>query len=269
MILIQKTEGRLFNFSTDHVISKSVLWALKTVTQESSKWLPKSDGGRVIVSTWLLASLVFLSSYSGILTAMLTIPKVTIPIDSLEDLVLQSNLPWKLLTGSFLSDYFKESKDPVRQKAYKGAIGTVPDCWYARQEIMDGKFAGICVETTAYKVYSWDFSTTGSCHVYIAREKVYTNSLFSLIFKKGSPYLEKTNNVLHSLKESGIMSKWLNQHLINGTQCKRPPSRDLSGRGIRALNIEALVGPFILLVSGFILAFLAFLGEIKVSSKEE
>ncbi|XP_071549680.1 uncharacterized protein [Panulirus ornatus] len=58
-----------------------------------SEWLPQRDGGRLIVTTWLLASLVFMTSYSGILTAMLTLPRVTTSIDSLANQASQSDLP--------------------------------------------------------------------------------------------------------------------------------------------------------------------------------
>ena len=45
-------------------------------------------------------SMVFMSSYEGILVAMLTIPRVMIPIDSLTDLVHQDDLPWRLEYGA-------------------------------------------------------------------------------------------------------------------------------------------------------------------------
>ena len=72
-----------------------------------SLWLPPHDAGRVLVTTWLLASLVFMSSYGGILTAMLTVPRVTIPIDSMYDLVAQNDMPWKVEGGSMLYQYFQ------------------------------------------------------------------------------------------------------------------------------------------------------------------
>lgn len=72
-----------------------------------SEWLPVNDGGRIVVATWLLASLVFMSSYSGILTAMLTVPRVTIPIDSLADLVAQDDLPWRLESGAMMLTYLE------------------------------------------------------------------------------------------------------------------------------------------------------------------
>ena len=69
--------------------------------------LPATDGARVVVATWLLASLVFMSSYSGILTAMLTVPRVDIPIDSMRDLVTQTDIPWRLESGSWMLQYFQ------------------------------------------------------------------------------------------------------------------------------------------------------------------
>lgn len=69
--------------------------------------MPRYSGGRVSITTWLLASLVFMSSYSGILTAMLTFPRVTIPIDSIYDLVAQQKMPWKIEGGSMLYQYFQ------------------------------------------------------------------------------------------------------------------------------------------------------------------
>lgn len=61
----------------------------------------------MLVTIWLLASLVFMSSYGGILTAMLTVPRVTIPIDSLADLVTQNDLPWRLESGAMMLTYLQ------------------------------------------------------------------------------------------------------------------------------------------------------------------
>lgn len=76
---------------------------------QGSEHLPDADGGRVVVTTWLLASLVFMSSYSGILTAMITVPRVTVPIDSVEDLVDQRDIPWRIEAGSMMFQYFQVS----------------------------------------------------------------------------------------------------------------------------------------------------------------
>ncbi|KAG7156388.1 Glutamate receptor 4-like 1, partial [Homarus americanus] len=190
-----------------------------------------------------------MSSYSGILTAMLTLPRVTIPIDSLADLVAQSDLPWRLEQGSMIHKFLLESGDPVRQKAVRGTSGTFPDCWSARQAIASGEFAAICDETTMKKAMSWDFSTSGKCHLYIGREKVFTSSMFAMAFRTNSSLLPKANTIIYKVKEAGLLAKWLRSEITNTSQCLRPPSSDRRD-GITALNLDALLGPLFVLSGG-------------------
>ncbi|KAK3895481.1 hypothetical protein Pcinc_000823 [Petrolisthes cinctipes] len=115
------------------------------------------DSGRLLVLTWLLASLVFMTSYSGILTSMLTVPRITIPIDSLADLVAQSDLPWKLEAGAMMFNILADSTKPEYQETLKRMNGTFYSCWASREDLVEGKFAAICDKTSQKKVMSWDF----------------------------------------------------------------------------------------------------------------
>ncbi|XP_069995849.1 glutamate receptor 4-like [Penaeus vannamei] len=260
MTLIVKAEGSVFQFPTENVLGKAAMWVVQTATQESSEWLPVNDGGRIVVATWLLASLVFMSSYSGILTAMLTVPRVTIPIDSLADLVAQDDLPWRLESGAMMLTYLEESEDRVRRTAFDKMSGTIPDCWSGREGIASGQFAAICDETSMRKAISWDFSTTGECHLYIARERVYSNIMMSLAFVNDSVYLEKANKIISTVKESGLLAKWMSQEISNTSLCLRPPTADRRD-AIAALNINAFFGPLMVLMGGLGIAFLVFLAE--------
>ncbi|XP_053634337.2 probable glutamate receptor [Cherax quadricarinatus] len=253
-------EDKIYSFDSRNTLVKAAMWSLKALTQESSVWLPKS---RLIVITWLLVSYVFASSYSGILTAMLTVPQVSIPIDSLADLVAQSHLPWRLETGSMMFQYFKESNDEVLLKVFRGVSGTFPDCWAAREDVANGKFAAICDKTTMKKAMSWDFSTSGKCHLYISKEKVYSNALIAMAFKINSTYLAPANHIISLMKESGILYKWLGDQITNTSQCLRPPTSD-RGEGIAPLNIEVVEGPFLLLAGGLTVSLIAFLSELTV-----
>ena len=67
--------------------------------QTASSWLPVNTSSRVLVVMWLLSALVIASIYKGNITAMLTLPKINIPIDSIADLAAQDDLPWKLEYG--------------------------------------------------------------------------------------------------------------------------------------------------------------------------
>ncbi|XP_064117692.1 glutamate receptor ionotropic, kainate glr-3-like [Macrobrachium nipponense] len=235
MLFIEKVEGKLRDNPATKSFARSLMWPVQTLALETSEWLPKGNAGRVLATTWLFATLIITSCYSGILTAMLTAPKVTIPIDSLEDLVTQTEVPWKLLSGSFLLSFLKESTDVYRQKAFYGSSGTIPDCWDGREAIARGEYAALCGENTAKKCISWDYSTTGRCHLYIARTMVVNYGLSNgLIFPKNSSYLEGANRI---------------QTVTNTSQCMRPPTADRS-EGVAPLNIEAFGGSFIIVGFG-------------------
>ncbi|XP_068216708.1 probable glutamate receptor [Palaemon carinicauda] len=233
---------------TMQIISKSTIWVMKTLTQEASENLPTSDGCRVVIVTWLLASFVFMSSYSGILTAMLTVPRVTIPVDSIEDLVAQKDLPWRLEAGSMMYQYYQEATEGMRKKVFDGHEGLFQDCWAARSPISEGEFAGICDLTTMKKAMSWDFSTSGSCHLYISREVAYSNVMIATAYKTNSSYKARANYWIQRVKEAGLIDLWLQREITNTSQCLQPPSADRSSSAGIKLNIEAFTGPILVLV---------------------
>ncbi|ROT65058.1 putative glutamate receptor ionotropic, delta-2 [Penaeus vannamei] len=262
---VMVAEGKLLRRSPRNPLSLSALWVVKALTQEGTEWLPRTDGARVVVATWLLASLVFMSSYSGILTAMLTVPRVDIPIDSMRDLVTQTDIPWRLESGSWMLQYFQEAPDGVRQSIYDGHTGTFPDCWAAREPISRGEYAALCDHTTMKKAMSWDFSTSGSCHLYISREVIHSFNL-AVAFRTASPYKEDGDYWIQKLKESGILDMWLQNEIVNTSQCLKPPSSDRSTQDISALDLESFFGPMLVLVAGLCFALAAIIVEAAVSS---
>ncbi|XP_076068388.1 putative glutamate receptor [Oratosquilla oratoria] len=240
-------------------------WVFKTLTQEASTWVPSTNASRLVVATWLLSSMVFMSVYSGILTAMLTVPRVTIPIDSQEDLVAQSQLPWRLETGSKMFQYYQEAKDGIRRRVFEGHSGIFPDCYASRKEIANGEFAAICDRTTMKMAMSWDFSTSGKCHLYMSRESVYSNLVFSIAFRTNSSFLRPVNRILRRLKEAGFIDKWLGAQLSNATQCLRPPSADGTSEERRPLDLASFLGVLLVFGVGHLLAFVVFLVEVLLS----
>lgn len=51
------------------------------------------------------------------------------------------------------------------------------------------------------------------------------------------------------VKESGILSKWVEEQITNTSQCLLPPSSDRRD-GIAPLDIEDLAGPCLILAAG-------------------
>lgn len=69
--------------------------------------LPKMLTGRVLIGAWLLSALIVQSAYQGVLTSILAVPWVSVPVDSLEDLVTQTRIPYSFESGTHLHNMFQ------------------------------------------------------------------------------------------------------------------------------------------------------------------
>ena len=66
----------------------------------SATFQPKPTVKRVLYGTFVIFTLVISQSYKGNLVALLASPKVNLPFDSLEELVNQNDVIYKLPTES-------------------------------------------------------------------------------------------------------------------------------------------------------------------------
>ncbi|XP_063590281.1 glutamate receptor ionotropic, delta-2-like [Penaeus indicus] len=147
-----------------------LIWVIRAVTNQSNPWLPRSDSRRVMAATWLLATLILLSLFSGTLIAMLTVPLVRLPIDSTEDLVNQHDIPWAIESGSFLYQILYQATGGIYKALWDGHSERITDCYSFREDIKGGKYAAVCDKMTMKKVMSEDYSASGECNYYMARE---------------------------------------------------------------------------------------------------
>ncbi|XP_076054426.1 putative glutamate receptor [Oratosquilla oratoria] len=75
-------------------------WVIRSLFQQAIVRLPTRDASRLLVGTWLVAALILISAYKGVLTSLLAVPRVDIPINSLADLVNYGRQKWALERGT-------------------------------------------------------------------------------------------------------------------------------------------------------------------------
>ncbi|XP_045615620.1 probable glutamate receptor [Procambarus clarkii] len=265
LTFIARQESKIFSTPYRYSLATAVLWVLKSLTQDGMKELPKTDGSRLLVVTWLLVSFVFMSSYSSTLTAKLTVPRVVIPINSVEDLVSQTAMPWRLEFGTLLFQYYQEATEGLPKAVFDGSAGTFNDCWTDRKLIAQGQFAGICDKTTMKMDMSWDMSSTGQCRFYITGDSIYSPVMIAVAFKTNSPYKERVDYWILRLRESGLINLWLKNEIGDISQCLRPPSASAATHA-SALDLDAFMGSFLVLAGGLAAGTLVFLLEMCVAA---
>lgn len=85
---------------------------------------PTITSAKLFVGTLFLVHLFLSTAYSAVLTSLLAVPKVVIPVDSLEDLVKYGKIPWAASRGTAESRMFLVSNSihPFLQSQFGFAL---------------------------------------------------------------------------------------------------------------------------------------------------
>ncbi|XP_069941479.1 probable glutamate receptor isoform X3 [Cherax quadricarinatus] len=220
------------------------------------------NGPRLLVATWIIFSMVTLTSYIAMLTASFTLPKLSPTLNSLEDLV-QSDLAWGIQQHE-AADYqlLKLSEVPLYQKVYKGlkVCPSLDDCLIRAR---DTKYAFI-----AWRLYMEDriairfTSVTGEQKLHIATNNFFPSDI-GWAFNAGCPYRSKFNQQIRRLLEAGLISKWISQIMKDPKRREEVDTKKMPAlEGTQPITLAQLAGAFYILVIGNIIALLLFLVEL-------
>ncbi|XP_071514364.1 glutamate receptor ionotropic, kainate glr-3-like [Panulirus ornatus] len=129
----------------DHIMTTvwtSFLWTLTAPLAQSSSWWPKGGSLRVITGLWLLMSFIVGTVYRSNLKAMLIIPKLHLPFNSVQEL-LETDIPAYMPAGSLIHQLMREA--PVGSSLHQLRQRSVLhfDLPRAIRDTLDGKHAGI------------------------------------------------------------------------------------------------------------------------------
>ncbi|PSN47912.1 Ionotropic receptor 41a8 [Blattella germanica] len=208
--------------------------------------------------TALLDMMIFtLSSiYTGGLASVLTIPRYGRPIDTLREMA-DSNILWAAQdeafvfsirgTGDPILDHLNENfrvldEEELAVRALRGDMGFV-------MEVLSG---GSCC-------FSSHLTPRAMAKLRIMREPLYWSHII-FIFRKSSPYIEKFNNLVYKMRESGIMYYWEGEVARKfNSGCGPGPQYDA---GPTKLQLGHVQGAFFALGFGLMASLLVFCWEL-------
>ncbi|ROT78613.1 Variant Ionotropic Glutamate Receptor [Penaeus vannamei] len=247
---------------------------------------PRGDSVRVVICLWLLTTLILATVYRANLKAMLILPKLTLPFDSLESLV-DTDIAVLAGTGSLFKEAMENSpeghpfrrlkKNMIMDKKQRTNITA------AMPRFVKGEVATVVPRTVAnFLMHSFFLQTyilfimitplmhlplptpprrlpseqEGRCVMY-AIPDITSSFPMSFIFAKGSPLKEQIDPVIRRLRQSGIIGYLYQRQLMNASECSGPV--ELLSRGeLRPLALGDFYGVFMLYAGGIALATLAF-----------
>ncbi|XP_071528865.1 probable glutamate receptor [Panulirus ornatus] len=241
------------------------IWFAQAVLRQPISVLPRAAAGRVFLGTWMVATIVLSSAYKGVLTSLLAVPMVTVPVDSLEDLVNHGKIPWANERGTSLHQLFSDAESGLYKMVNDGG-SLVVNAYQARHRIKEERMAVLCDFFTMRKIMSDDFGRTGECHYYIAAEPIKSAPL-AFAFPRGSPLTPHFNRWMAPLKESGLVSRSVLELTSNATACLVAPGKEGGLGSTLVLTLSDLAGVFLLFVGGLVLGVLIWTLEALLSYK--
>ncbi|XP_042859277.1 glutamate receptor 3-like [Penaeus japonicus] len=205
----------------------------------------------------MAVSLILSSAYQSILTSLLAVPKVEVPVDSLQDLLDYGKIPWSVEHGTSIHQLLDDGSGVYKEINKK--IFYVSSSFAERERMKEKRFAILCDFFSMKLIMSDDYGQTGECNYYIAKEVIWSASM-AFAFPKGSNLTVHFNKWMVMMKESGLVDRYLQEVTKNVTACMVPPGQE-AGRSTTVLSIFDLGGVFLIAAGGVAISIFMFLME--------
>ncbi|XP_075977669.1 glutamate receptor ionotropic, delta-1-like [Anticarsia gemmatalis] len=216
------------------------------------------------VTGWLLiVGLILGCAYGAGLATTFTVPRYEPSIDTVQDIV-DRDMKWGATHDAWIFSLTLSTEPLVKQLVSQFRTGTF-------EELKRKSF-------TRSMAFSVEKLPAGNFAIgeYLTKDAVLDMMLMLedfyyeqcvVMMRKSSPYTEKVNTLVGRLHQSGLMLAWETQvalkHLDYKVQQEVRLSRYKNEGGVtRRLGMTDVVGIFIMYVSGVVLAFAVFFGEI-------
>lgn len=266
MLLIMSTIFTFARFvyksSTRTDFTIGFLYTIRTITCGGIPQFPPPTQYifRYILTTWCLNALLISTAYSSGLASILSYPRYTKPINSMQDMVDQK-IYW-MAPETDTWDVYRNSSNPVLKQLVNLFVLEM-ETYKRNINIRKGNGA-IKVQLTARSfIDAEDLDSYGKTHLKLLPECAGAYALI-YAFKKGSVYTKIFDHAIKMFLEHGFINVWANSisqlsHMLDIKNFQGSYSVQLLK--FHNLSIEELQGAFHLLIFGLICAVFFFILE--------
>lgn len=213
----------------------------------------KNDTINLVIPWLFLTSILLSTAYNCNLVSYLTVSKFQKPIDTVQDLA-SSGLKWGINDMSWVP-VVGSSADPHVQKI-KNKYIYFQDLKEFNQFASKGEIAVLVDKVNRIHLSTADLEESTFRKLHLMKDDVMT-FVESLMFEKGSPYIDKFNEVIKPLRESGIIRHWDNEvfRMYKDRKFTYPLEKNSRApNGPRILELNHVRGGFIILLASYPLA---------------
>ncbi|XP_031634083.1 glutamate receptor ionotropic, kainate 2-like isoform X2 [Contarinia nasturtii] len=244
-----------------------------SIMQQGCDILPKGIPSRLATASWWFFALIVTSSYTANMAAFLTKQQMEESFKNVADLAKETKIKYGLMSGGSTEEFFKKmwarmehNPDVFVETNNKGVL---------RVKQSEGSYAFLMESATI------DYEVQRECGKLIRVGGLLNSAQYGVGMPKSSPFRDHFNEAILDLKERRIIhnlkEKWwktLNYKEQNGEKLNCPIVEEANDSDDPDLDVEHILGVFIVLMSGIgiaifvgILEFLWNVRKVSVALK--
>ncbi|XP_048199970.1 glutamate receptor ionotropic, kainate 4 [Perognathus longimembris pacificus] len=258
-------QGRCNLLVNQYSLGNSLWFPVGGFMQQGSTIAPRALSTRCVSGVWWAFTLIIISSYTANLAAFLTVQRMDVPIESVDDLADQTAIEYGTIHGGSSMTFFQNSRYQTYQRMWNYMYSKQPSVFVKSTEegiarVLNSNYAFL-LESTMNEYYR-----QRNCNLTQIGDLLDTKG-YGIGMPVGSVFRDEFDLAILQLQENNRL-EILKRKWWEGGKC--PKEEDHRAKG---LGMENIGGIFVVLICGLIvaifMAMLEFLWTLRHSEATE
>ncbi|XP_060035877.1 glutamate receptor ionotropic, kainate 4 isoform X2 [Erinaceus europaeus] len=258
-------QGRCSLLVNQYSLGNSLWFPVGGFMQQGSTIAPRALSTRCVSGVWWAFTLIIISSYTANLAAFLTVQRMDVPIESVDDLADQTAIEYGTIHGGSSMTFFQNSRYQTYQRMWNYMYSKQPSVFVKSTEegiarVLNSNYAFL-LESTMNEYYR-----QRNCNLTQIGGLLDTKG-YGIGMPVGSVFRDELDLAILQLQENNRL-EILKRKWWEGGRC--PKEEDHRAKG---LGMENIGGIFVVLICGLIvaiiMAMLEFLWTLRHSEATE
>ncbi|CAO2635379.1 Glutamate receptor ionotropic, kainate 4 [Lemmus lemmus] len=258
-------QGRCNLLVNQYSLGNSLWFPVGGFMQQGSTIAPRALSTRCVSGVWWAFTLIIISSYTANLAAFLTVQRMEVPIESVDDLADQTTIEYGTIHGGSSMTFFQNSRYQTYQRMWNYMYSKQPSVFVKSTEegiarVLNSNYAFL-LESTMNEYYR-----QRNCNLTQIGGLLDTKG-YGIGMPVGSVFRDEFDLAILQLQENNRL-EILKRKWWEGGKC--PKEEDHRAKG---LGMENIGGIFVVLICGLIvaifMAMLEFLWTLRHSEASE
>ncbi|NWY75785.1 GRIK4 protein, partial [Erithacus rubecula] len=259
------SQGRCNLLVNQYSLGNSLWFPVGGFMQQGSTIAPQALSTRCVSGVWWAFTLIIISSYTANLAAFLTVQRMDVPIESVDDLADQTTIEYGTIHGGSSMTFFQNSRYQTYQRMWNYMYSKQPSVFVKSTEegiarVLNSNYAFL-LESTMNEYYR-----QRNCNLTQVGGLLDTKG-YGIGMPVGSVFRDEFDLAILQLQENNRL-EILKRKWWEGGKC--PKEEDHRAKG---LGMENIGGIFVVLICGLIvaifMAMLEFLWSLRHSDQSE